>query len=110
MRVIMQRIYERIALSARPIAGQLKDLPPDRLRQGYGGPPKLHAKAEGGPYVLAPRGGLLRGQRIGQLHEADEFGAVAVGILAAMPPREVGCLSPTRRALVLGVPQQHPEF
>jgi hypothetical protein len=23
--------------------------PPDRLRQGYGGPPKLHAKAEGGP-------------------------------------------------------------
>src|SRR2546428_334375 len=24
--------------------------PPDRLRQGYGGPPKLHAKAEGGRY------------------------------------------------------------
>jgi pimeloyl-ACP methyl ester carboxylesterase len=26
--------------------------PPDRLRQGYGGPPKLYAKAEGGHYVL----------------------------------------------------------
>src|SRR5438093_11720950 len=25
--------------------------PPDRLRQGYGGPPKLYAKAEGGRYV-----------------------------------------------------------
>src|SRR5437016_4808884 len=25
--------------------------PPNRLRQGYGGPPKLHAKAEGGRHV-----------------------------------------------------------
>jgi len=63
----MQRIYERIALSARPIAGQLKDLPPDRLRQGYGGPPKLHAKAEGGSHRileddpwLPPSGGSTR--------------------------------------------------
>jgi len=24
--------------------------PADRLRQGYGGPPKLHAKAEAGPH------------------------------------------------------------
>ena len=32
--------------------------PPDRLRQGYGGPPKLYAKAEGGHYgnVRADRG------------------------------------------------------
>jgi len=27
---------------------RLLDLPPNRLRQGYGGPPKLHANAEGG--------------------------------------------------------------
>ena len=26
--------------------------PANRLRQGYGGPPKLYAKAEAGPYVL----------------------------------------------------------
>jgi len=26
--------------------------PADRLRQGFGGPPKLHAKAEAGHYVL----------------------------------------------------------
>jgi methylated-DNA-[protein]-cysteine S-methyltransferase len=28
--------------------------PANRLRQGYGGPPKLHAKAEAGPYVRRP--------------------------------------------------------
>jgi hypothetical protein len=28
---------------------------PNRLRQGYGGPPKLDAKAEGWPYDVAPR-------------------------------------------------------
>ena len=28
------------------------DRPPDRLRQGYGGPPKLYAKAEGGHYGI----------------------------------------------------------
>src|SRR5205823_14025205 len=28
---------------------------PDRLRQGYGGPPKLHAKAEGGAYWSSAR-------------------------------------------------------
>jgi hypothetical protein len=44
--------------------------PPDRLRQGYGGPPKLHAKAEGGHYVLAldgpPEGGHYGPQAGGQ--------------------------------------------
>ena len=30
--------------------------PPDRLRQGYGGPPELHAKAEGGPHVIETDG------------------------------------------------------
>jgi ABC-type hemin transport system ATPase subunit len=32
---------------------------PDHLRQGYGGPPKLHAKAEGPPYDLPNRVLLL---------------------------------------------------
>src|SRR2546428_2317872 len=32
--------------------------PADRLRQGYGGPPKLHAKAEAGHHVLQPRSSI----------------------------------------------------
>ena len=40
--------------------------PPDRLRQGYGGPPKLYAKAEGGHYVQITIA-LARGRSIVQI-------------------------------------------
>lgn len=35
----------------RMISSLVNLAPRDRLRQGYGGPPKLHAKAEGAPYT-----------------------------------------------------------
>jgi hypothetical protein len=34
----------------QPQGRDSRDGPPDRLRQGYGGPPKRSAKAEGGRY------------------------------------------------------------
>ena len=47
--------------------------PPNRLRQGYGGPPKLHAKAEGGrhvreePLFVNYRGGRLTVRSVDRL-------------------------------------------
>ena len=38
------------ARGRQPDRGSRRNGPPNRLRQGYGGPPKLHAKAEGGRY------------------------------------------------------------
>ncbi len=43
-----------------------ESLPPDRLRQGYGGPPKLHAKAEAGSHnenVMAALAAAIRRTR-----------------------------------------------
>src|SRR5712691_4609481 len=37
--------------SRRFIRCKARQAPRDRLRQGYGGPPKRYAKAEGAPYI-----------------------------------------------------------
>ncbi|HEY7189491.1 MAG TPA: prolyl oligopeptidase family serine peptidase [Vicinamibacterales bacterium] len=42
-----QRIYRSVVST---------DAGSDRLRQGYGGPPELHAKAEDPPYTVTPQG------------------------------------------------------
>src|SRR5712691_3789024 len=46
-------LAERVLKSADDLGAieYCQDGPPDRLRQGDGGPPKLDAKAEGGPDV-----------------------------------------------------------
>ncbi len=44
----------RLAIEAMATRFELV-LPPDRLRQAYGGPPKLHAEAEGGSYESRSR-------------------------------------------------------
>ena len=44
--------------------------PADRLRQGYSGPPKLHAKAEAGPYQVE-----VEAQNLAQVDEALAAGA-----------------------------------
>jgi RNA polymerase sigma factor (sigma-70 family) len=52
--VLAQRHVDRLRAGRRlePLSedGPAAVGPADRLRQGYGGPPKLHAKAEAGPY------------------------------------------------------------
>ncbi|MPY91382.1 MAG: tRNA pseudouridine(55) synthase TruB [Luteitalea sp.] len=40
----------------------------NRLRQGYGGPPKLYAKAEAAPYLPATQGSPGNGARVPLLH------------------------------------------
>ena len=52
--------------------------PPDRLRQGDGGPPALHAKAEGGHDVPAPGRSVLAG--------VDPFAAMLARAHSAAPP------------------------
>src|SRR5258705_6080606 len=45
--VVMIATFEDLVVRLAHVA------PRNRLRQGYGGPPKLHAKAEGAPYTAA---------------------------------------------------------
>jgi tRNA G18 (ribose-2'-O)-methylase SpoU len=48
-----------LALAERPAARDWRAVArgPDHLRQGYGGPPKLYAKADGGPLLVMERVG-----------------------------------------------------
>jgi hypothetical protein len=49
-----------LAIAREAIRAHLGGDEPDRLRQGYGGPPKLHAKAEGSLHAGAFHGSLAR--------------------------------------------------
>jgi transcription-repair coupling factor (superfamily II helicase) len=63
---LIKVVHEHPAVTLVPPASMKLDLDapqggPNHLRQGYDGPPKLHAKAEGPPLRPAVRGGSRRG-------------------------------------------------
>jgi len=88
------RLLAARAFTAREMADR------DRLRQGYGGPPKLHAKAEGPPrnvIVVDPEGeaDALAPLPLSLLADSNElatfrkWGLRTLGDVAALPPDAV---------------------
>ena len=93
------RVFRDTATFVAPLGvGRLLDRPPDRLRQGYGGPPKLHAEAEGG-------GHKKRGS--GMLASASSQTRVASGVSRTI--KELDWWQSTRvgTADITCVPAQH---